>query len=135
MADAFHALAHAQEKKSPFCHRSHSHVSYHGPMAHDETNIRYEHTTPSQVKVGDIIWTSGMRIQVEEVEQFDNHTPQAPVVWQARGPVINHAEIAQRDPWLANFIDSSSAHHDRPGQHWWTCQGNDLVSYLREVIA
>jgi len=86
-----------------------------------------------ELQVGDIIHHDSMVQRVAEVQHYDSYagTP----VTQARGPVLNHAEIAASDPWLARYIDASNEEGtSRRANHWWTVQGNELAKVVRDVV-
>lgn len=77
-------------------------------------------------KVGDIVWTAGIRVNVQEREEFYEYPGLVRMVVQLRGPVLNVPDL---DEGTLRFVRMSSEGRD---DLWWTIQGNELAHIEKE---
>jgi hypothetical protein len=74
-------------------------------------------TDPSAVQVGDIIWSDGLRIDVDRVQRHDGHC-NGPV-WQCQGRVLNFEALGRAEQ---QYILACYGPERR-----WAVQGNTLA--------
>jgi hypothetical protein len=95
----------------------------------------------SELQVGDIVWTHGMRVRVEHVATYDGD--RGPV-WVATGTLLNLDEV--KDVIPAGFLhcfarteavrpEVRKAHATSHGVEGecWTIQGNTLATWAVEI--
>jgi hypothetical protein len=82
----------------------------------------------SQLRVGDVVWEHGMRIELDrEPIVFDVDGRCGPA-YSFNGKVLNIADITD------SFILTMTEQWDGGTlTHRWTVQSNDLVQWVREV--
>lgn len=76
-------------------------------------------------RVGDIVWSAGIQVEVREREEF-NDNPSGRLTVQLRGPVLNYYEM---DSATRNYVGMMSR------RHWWTIQGNELAKIEKEEVS
>jgi hypothetical protein len=88
----------------------------------------------SELREGDIVLTHGMRVQLDSPVQSRTYPdrPDLPVFF-CKGLILNVDELS--DPWLVGVSRQYKPwpHSGEPtGEHRWTIQSNDLLSWRVE---
>jgi len=97
----------------------------------------------SELQVGDIVWTYGIRVRIEHVTTYDDRGP----VWSATGTVLNPDEVKAAGLVPPSFLycyarteavrpevrEAHATSHDHG--ECWSIQGNELARWTVEVAA
>ncbi|ASR86538.1 hypothetical protein SEA_CHANGELING_86 [Mycobacterium phage Changeling] len=98
------------------------------PADEAPAKVTYEEITTHDIRLGDIVWSFGMRLEIVTEPQETNHPKNeySPTLW-SRAIITNWDDVKD---FVGNLADT-----DDEGNKTWAVQGNGLARWSREVKA
>ena len=99
--------------------------------------MQYVTKVTSELRSGDIVQCHGMRCLIDgEINVSRTHpsSDEHGDVRYARALVLNRDEVS-KDAVPYGFTTADTSRGDKPGEHRWTIQGNDLARWSVEEEA
>ena len=86
----------------------------------------------SELRKGDVVNCHGLRCLIDgDILESQTHDDSLGVVRYTRALVLNREDVS-RDVVPYGFTSTDASRGDKPGEHRWTIQGNDLARWAVE---